>query len=66
MQISQVSLLDTFVSFLETFDNLLWGYVVLPLLIGMGLYLQLQIPIHASTQISFYRQKLRQYPHSKT
>jgi amino acid carrier protein len=39
MQISQVSSLETLVFFLETFDNLLWGYVVFPILIAMGLYL---------------------------
>lgn len=39
MNIPQVSLLETLVSFLEAFDNLLWGYFVLPVLLVMGLYL---------------------------
>lgn len=39
MQITQGYSLDTFVLFIKTFDNLLWSYSVLPILIIIGIYL---------------------------
>lgn len=39
MQIIHGSSLETFVFLIETFDNLLWGYLVLPILMAFGIYL---------------------------